>query len=242
MTTTWYFSSRVGNRSSRSGVVKGLAVGVFYHLGSLSSGALAVGLVRCMQWTLLIFQVVLPVLEMELERDPFRLAGRLAVLLALRLVAARYIRFKIDDQVYTDMALTSSSSHEACQRATWIRFRHGSLQRASGLFHPMKFMWCLLHSFVVGTGVYLALDLTPDALAGFLPVALMKDVQVVDSPAALGLWAALLCFVIVRRFSRVIDQVSNAVTYCFLWDAQDGTLDATQTPESFASLRAHLGL
>jgi len=70
----------------------------------------------------------------------------------------------------------------------------------------------------------------------WLPPAIVAECEKLGSPAAAAAVAAIVAFVLVREFSAIVDEIADAVLYCFLWDRSDGTVDAQAAPPSFKAL------
>jgi len=104
----------------------------------------------------------------------------------------------------------------------------------SSAAYAVAFGWCVwvvLASAVPPTGGSLSLP-----VGTWLPPALAAEREKLGSPAAAATVAAIVAFVLVREFSAIVDEIADAVLYCFLWDRADGTVDAQAAPPSFKAL------
>merc|ERR1719203_412086 len=102
-------------------------------------------------------------------------------------------------------------------------------------------MGALASSVALGLVVYVAFGQPRETLAQVLPSQVVEVVQGEGLPLAAAVLTSCMSFLAVQVFCSAVVRVSDAVLYCFLWDKQDGVLDAKQTPEGFKRFQATLG-
>lgn len=228
-TVTWYFAPDTYSQMSWLPLLTKLASGCIFHLGSLALGAFTLACMRYVRW-------IFTASQWLMKDRPF---GPTPEVLAAFLAFCRTLGSCMNENAYTDLVLTPSSYCTASQSAAHITMSNAAiLWPRMWVLRPLQYLGAAMYSLALGFSVHLAASQPSEILALALPSKLVNELQVEGRPLAAGVLAAGMSFLVVRVFSRVVNRVSDAVLYCFLWDKQDGVLDAKHTPEGFKAFLA----
>jgi len=225
-----------GGRVSRLPVLTGTCVALTWHLGSVVLGAFILATLRSIWWVLAAL---------------YRLAGSgnkenrcvRWILLGLDCLVqlATEVMKRVNGNAFTDLALTSSPFCTAAGNASSIMLRHSSVVWLRYFcLEPMLFFGGVCYSATIGVGSYFLFTYRPQMLFSSLPAEFRAECEELDNAFAVACIAALMCFVAVRIFTAGMNKTTDAVLYCFLWDIQDGKIDAERTPQAFKAFVGQL--
>lgn len=231
---TWYFGPASGRHCFRLPILDGTVTALTYHLGSLALGAFVMACLRAFHWFFMALHKVVG--EKQKENRCLRCCfGCFEFLISMARGLARHL----STNAYTDLAITSSSWLTASHEAAEVMVKGAGLLAIRSMFlRPVVFIGNLAYAAAFSWGAWVLLDKFDDGdyLATKLPEVLATERAVLGSPAALAVLAGIVAFVVVRAFTAIVDDIADAVLYCYLWDRSDGSVDAPAVPSSFKDL------
>jgi len=243
MAMTWYF--RPKKRLAQSlPLLSGMSAALFYHLGSLALGSFVMACIRAAQWSLLVLHRIV---GERAEASSCRSGGpsqRCLGCLHVAVQLAKELARRVSNSAYTELALCSSCLVSASWDAAGLLASSPGLVAVRTLvLRPILWLSSAAYAAAFGWCVWAVLASAGPApsssslpIGTWLPPAIVAECEKLGSPAAAAAVAAIVAFVLVREFSAIVDEIADAVLYCFLWDRSDGTVDAQAAPPSFKAL------
>mmetsp|Transcript_107578 Transcript_107578/g.335427 ORF Transcript_107578/g.335427 Transcript_107578/m.335427 type:complete len:709 (-) Transcript_107578:204-2330(-) len=231
---TWYFDPTSGRRCCRLPILEGTLTAITYHLGSLALGAFVMAGLRAFHWMFMVLHRVLG----ERKESSRCLRGCLACFEFL-ITVARGLARHLSASAYTDLAITSSPLISAsCDAAKILADGAGLTAIRSIFLRPVITTGNLAFAAAFSFGVWTLLDELRDGrgLASELPKVLVAEAAELGSTTPLAVLAGVVAFSVVRAFTSLVEDIADAVLYCYLWDRSDGVVDAEAVPPSFKIL------
>eukprot|EP00927_Polykrikos_kofoidii_P041082 TRINITY_DN35008_c0_g1_i1.p1 TRINITY_DN35008_c0_g1~~TRINITY_DN35008_c0_g1_i1.p1 ORF type:complete len:694 (+),score=84.91 TRINITY_DN35008_c0_g1_i1:96-2177(+) len=209
----WCFSPT--RKKSSWPLVKGIVVAVVFHLGSLTFGALILSILCAFRWLL--------VLVHELSERDYKCIKCILACLDVLVSLAEQIMKRVSHSAYTEMAITSANFCDASSSAASLMLEHAPLLWIRVvLLRPATFLTSVIYSCAFAHGVHVVLTSPARSLIEFLPRPLVNEIEGLGSPAVAASVAGVMCFLVVRCFTATLDDLSDAVLYCRLWDKRQG--------------------
>lgn len=239
----WYVAPGATYHQKALGVtfpaLRGLLIGLTYHLGSLAYGSLIVTLFRVLRWALFVSEQVFGPEDDERSGTHRRRWRRSAMgCCAAMLRALEAWRRFLNDNAMAEVALSSKAFGEAGDRA------HAVLANNMGVVTMLTFF-----SRIVCSAAVVSISAAAGVCAYWsatVPAAQELLGTVAGGPArevsAMVSTAVVIAYIVARSVMGIVDVAARTLLYCFLWDASDGVVDAPYVPASFKSFALAQGI
>lgn len=227
----YYFSKDACSRGVWLPITSATRTGVYYHLGSLIFGALCLAILRATQIALSVLYSLLPEKKDRQSRVVKWVVGSLDLLVTMM----REVLQRVSDHAYTEVLLTSDHFCAATQNAADIMLRNASLiWFRTVILRPMMLLGTVLMSMGLGFAMWLALSSIPPEIGKvFPPMSTLFEEALAVNTGVVATVGAIMSLAVVRTFSGLVNLTSDAILYCFLWDKEDGVVDAKHIPKCF---------
>lgn len=228
----YYFSKDPLSRGLWTPITSAAKTGAYSHFGSLIFGALCLAILRATQ---IFFSVLYSLLPDKKDDRRSRVVKWIVGSLGLVVTMMREVLQRVSDHAYTEILLTSDNYCTATQNAADIMLRNASLVWfRTVILRPLLLLGTVIMSIGIGVAIWLALLNMPPELGTVFPplAALFAEGQIV-SAGVVGTVGALMSLAVVRTFSGLVNLTADALLYCFLWDKEDGKIDAKNLPACF---------
>jgi len=218
----WYYTQKPKGFGPTLPLIRGLIVGLFFHLGTIAFGSLMVALTRP-------FRIIFTSLSRQ-SKAGNPVASVLATLCGPCIsFTNRYVVFMTKD-AYVDVVLSSTGYLTASQNA------HGFIEADTGKVKDFSgSMWVV--TFAVVSGVF-TLSVTMLWALMLLNDEQMEDRDYrVENPYFVALLAGLLSASLAASFMVVFEHCADTLLYVFLWNRSHGhNTVAKYCPDELARL------